>query len=518
MVVVTTRYCIETVIQSIAISLCREGSKQSRIESQRRSPLDFLVVPKITDFLPIVAYNLENATIPNILADLQFATPGNIDIQIRAQSFFDIIKNDQIRSPNSGLVSRNTAFGYAASGNVNSSTPVQYCGFISQVQSIDDCLRKFWEVETINEAEKMLSEEEEFCEHHYKRTHKRNETGRYIVQIPVKDIEKLGESKTMAIKRLDQLWKRLSRDEAMKNLYQDFMQEYLDLGHMEKVNDVKSASPLCYYFPHHGVFRPERTKTKLRVVFNVSSLTTSGSSLNDHLLKGLAKEDIFEIIARFRKHKFAFIAGIQKMYRILIDPAQRDLLRIIWKDREDADPKEFRLRTVTYGTASAPFLAIRTLKQLALDESSRFPLASDVTQQDMYRNDIVSRASDLDTAKELQSQLHNMLKAGGMTLPKWSSNSKELWDSCASNDQEHKFLSTTEAAVKTLGITWTLTKDTFTFKVSIIEKASYTKRDVLSVITGLYYPLGFIGPIITKAKMFLQMLWQLKVNWDNKLP
>ncbi|GBM91350.1 hypothetical protein AVEN_7002-1 [Araneus ventricosus] len=288
---------------------------------------------------------------------------------------------------------------------------------------------------------------------------------------------------------------------------------------MEKVNDVKSASPLCYYLPHHGVFRPEKTTTKLRVVFNASSPTTSGSSLNEHLLKGLVKEDIFEIMTRFRKHKFAFTIDIQKMYRqILIDPAQRDLLRIIWKDREYADPTEFRIKTVTYGTASAPFLAIRTLKQLALDESSRFPLASDVTQQDAYMDDIVSGASDLDTAKELQSQLHSMLKAGGMTLHKWSSNSKELWNSCASNDQEHQFLSTTEPSVKTLGITWKPTEDTFTFKVSIIEKASCTKRDVLSVIARLYDPLGFIGPVITKAKMFLQKVWQLKVNWDGELP
>ncbi|GBM72806.1 hypothetical protein AVEN_230358-1 [Araneus ventricosus] len=90
-------------------------------------------------------------------------------------------------------------------------------------------------------------------------------------------------------------------------------------------------------------------------------------------------------MTRFRKHKFASTTDIQKMYcQIFIDPAQRDLLRIIWKNREDADPTEFRLKTVTYGTASAPFLAIRTLKQLALDESSRFPLASDDTQQDTY--------------------------------------------------------------------------------------------------------------------------------------
>ncbi|GBM35906.1 hypothetical protein AVEN_244974-1 [Araneus ventricosus] len=124
-----------------------------------RTSLEFLVVPKITHFLPIVTYNLENATIPGNLADPQFSTPGKIAILIGAQSFFDIITDDQIRSPNSGLMFQNTVFGYVASGAVNSSIPVQYCGFISQFQSTDDCLRKFWEVETITEPEKMLNEE-----------------------------------------------------------------------------------------------------------------------------------------------------------------------------------------------------------------------------------------------------------------------------------------------------------------------------------------------------------------------
>ncbi|GBM23741.1 hypothetical protein AVEN_271107-1 [Araneus ventricosus] len=238
-------------------SACGLGGNKTKLKSKLRAAiqngsgsyrtsLDFLVVPKITDFVPLVTYNLENATIPDNLADRQFATPGKIDLLIGAQSIFDIIKNNQIRSPNSRVVFRNTVFGYAASGAVNSIIPVQYCSFIPQVKCIDDCLRKFWEVETITESEKMLSEEE-FCEHHYKTTHKRDETGRYIVQMQIKDIEKLRESKTMAIKRLDQLCKRRSRAEAMKNLYQDFMQECLDLGYMEKVNDVKSASPLPPY-------------------------------------------------------------------------------------------------------------------------------------------------------------------------------------------------------------------------------------------------------------------------------
>ncbi|GBM00388.1 hypothetical protein AVEN_179204-1 [Araneus ventricosus] len=50
-----------------------------------RTSLDLLVVPKITDFLPIATYTLENATIPDNLADPQFATLGKIDFLIGAQ-------------------------------------------------------------------------------------------------------------------------------------------------------------------------------------------------------------------------------------------------------------------------------------------------------------------------------------------------------------------------------------------------------------------------------------------------
>ncbi|GFV75066.1 integrase catalytic domain-containing protein [Trichonephila clavipes] len=156
---------------------------------------------------------------------------------------------------------------------------------------------------------------------------------------------------------------------------------------MEKVeehSDETSANNI-YYLPHHGVFRPDKTTTKLRVVFNGSASTTSGLSLNDLLLKGEVKEDIFEIMTRFRTHKYAFTTDIQMMFRqILIDPAQRDLLRIMWKTGANEEPVIYRLKTVTYVTASAPFLAVRTLKQLAMDEASRFSLASKVALQDVY--------------------------------------------------------------------------------------------------------------------------------------
>ncbi|GFW33601.1 integrase catalytic domain-containing protein [Trichonephila clavipes] len=255
------------------------------------------------------------------------------------------------------------------------------------MQNIDDNLQQFWEIDTINEGQKPLSKDEKCFENHYQMTHTRNEAGRYVVQMPVKDIQGLGHSKGLAMKRLDQLWRRLSKDKQMENLYKEFMQQYLDLGHMEKVeknSDETSANNICYYLPHSGVFRPDKPTTKLRVVFNSSASTTSVLSLNDLLLKGEVKEDIFEIMTRFRTHKYAFTTHIQMMFRqILIDPAQRDLLRIKWKTGAYEEPVIYRIKTETYGTASALFLAIRTLKQLAMDESSKFPLASKVALQDV---------------------------------------------------------------------------------------------------------------------------------------
>ncbi|GFW30835.1 integrase catalytic domain-containing protein [Trichonephila clavipes] len=48
-------------------------------------------------------------------------------------------------------------------------------------------------------------------------------------------------------------------------------------------------------------------------------------------------------------------------------------------------------------------------------------------------------------------------------------------------------------------------------------RESYTKREVLSIIARLFDPLGFLGSILTKAKLILQKLWVLKLEWDEPL-
>ncbi|XP_035232515.1 uncharacterized protein LOC118204289, partial [Stegodyphus dumicola] len=195
-------------------------------------------------------------------------------------------------------------------------------------------------------------------------------------------------------------------------------------------------------------------------------------------------------------------------------PGKDDLLRILWKRNLSDSPVTYRLKTVTYGTKSAPFLAIKCIKQVAYDEMHKYPEAAKAVLSDCYVDDVISGSSNLDSARELKNQLIQLFHSCGMTLHKWNSNSPELLDS-PSTSSELSFSSKSDNVVKALGITWNSQKDEFSFKVSIKEKSSYTKRDILSTIARLYDPLGLIGPVITKAKIFLQKLWVQKLSWDE---
>ncbi|GFY09994.1 integrase catalytic domain-containing protein [Trichonephila clavipes] len=55
-------------------------------------------------------------------------------------------------------------------------------------------------------------------------------------------------------------------------------------------------------------------------------------------------------------------------------------------------------------------------------------------------------------------------------------------------------------------------------KANVSLNRSYTKRDVLSQIARIYDPFGLLGPVISKAKIFMQQLWLLKLDWFEILP
>ncbi|GFS54451.1 integrase catalytic domain-containing protein [Trichonephila inaurata madagascariensis] len=106
--------------------------------------------------------------------------------------------------------------------------------------TVDKTLRSFWGTENISEEQPIISDELSYCEKHFEKTHFRKPCGRYSISLPFKEnIQEnvnLGDSRSIASKRLDQLWRRLDRDSKLKNLYTKSIEEYLSLDHMDHVS------------------------------------------------------------------------------------------------------------------------------------------------------------------------------------------------------------------------------------------------------------------------------------------
>lgn len=164
------------------------------------------------------------------------------------------------------------------------------------------------------------------------------------------------------------------------------MDEYIQLGHMFVLKDHKSVK--VNYLPHHAVIKESSTSTRFRVVFDASSPTTS---LNDCLLVGPnIQSELFEILIRFRQHPYVLTGDIVKMYRqIMIKPEHRPYQCILWRTTPDQPVITFCLNTVTYRVTSAPFLAIRSLRQLAYDVEEVHPRIAKVITQDFYIDDMI---------------------------------------------------------------------------------------------------------------------------------
>jgi len=73
--------------------------------------------------------------------------------------------------------------------------------------------------------------------------------------------------------------------------------------------------------------------------------------------------------------------------------------------------------------------------------------------------------------------------------------------------------------VKSLGLHWKLVEDEFRFyDVMKVNTSKTTKRIILSDLNKVFNPLGFLVPVLIKGKIFIQQIWQLKLDWDCTLP
>ena len=134
-------------------------------------------------------------------------------------------------------------------------------------------------------------------------------------------------------------------------------------------------------------------------------------------------------------------------------------------------------------------------------------------------DDCLKSVEDDQCASRLVDQLRQLLAKGGFRLKKWISYPCDVIQSVPMSEraQSIRKLDFENLPIeRCLGIQRDVQSDTFRFKI-VVKDRSPTKRGILSVISSIYEPLGFVAPLILPAKVILPDLCRTGLDWYNKI-
>ena len=348
--------------------------------------------------------------------------------------------------------------------------------------------------------------------------------GHYEVALPWKVFPPdLPNNKIVAEHRLGLLKKRLLKDPQLHRKYSLFMDDLFDKGHAQKVPEGQREDSPSWYLPHHPVIHPQKPD-KVRVVFDCAA-KFQNVSLNQQILQGPdLTNSLIGVLTRFREQPIAIMADIEKMfYQVRVPIEDSRYLRFLWwpSGEMDKEPEEFQMLVHLFGGVSSPSCANYALQKTAEDNAEHFDKDTIQTvRRNFYVDDCLKSVEDNQQASRLVDQLRQLLAKGGFRLTKWVSNAYDVIQSVPVSERASsvKELDLENLPVeRALGILWDVQSDTFRFKIAVKDRPP-TRRGILSVISSIYDPLGFVAPLILPAKAILRDLCRKGLDWDDRIP
>ena len=351
--------------------------------------------------------------------------------------------------------------------------------------------------------------------------------GHYMMDLPWKEKDVcLPKNRSLAEMRLANLKKKLMSDTVKCGQYFDYMNELVKKGYAEKIPDIDGNrnDGMVWYLPHQSVTNPKKPN-KVRIVFDCSS-KYKGVSLNDMLLQGPdLTNKLFGVLTRFRQEEIAIMADIEAMFlQVQVSPKHRDVLRFLWWSDENAmqenKTQEFRMTVHLFGATSSPTCSNFAVLKTAEDNQHLFDNeVIESVKKNFYVDDCLKSVESVDSAKKHATQLQNLLNLGGFHLTKWISNNPDVLDIFEEKDIAKsvrvfdKYNCPVDSA---LGMQWDIKNDTLGYNV-VVKDQPTTRRGILSVTSSTYDPLGFVTPFVLPAKIILQDLCRMKLDWDDSV-
>jgi len=344
--------------------------------------------------------------------------------------------------------------------------------------------------------------------------------GHYQVALPWRREEvKLPNNRNFAVKRLESLKKRFLKDPQLFKQYSGKVNSYIEAGHARRVPEKELLpSPRTWYIPHHA------TKGKFRVVFDCAA-SFQGMSLNSELLQGPdLTNNLVGVLLRFRSGPVAVTGDIKGMFhQVFVSPRDRDSLRFLWWPGNDMSlpPVDYQMLVHLFGSTASPSCCAFALRKAADD--NRLEVSGktlDAIRRNFYVDDYLKSFESDEQAKEQVDELRRLLDDAGFHLTKFTSNSEEVMGSISENERaqvpQAKGLGG-DVENSVLGLIWNHVADEFKFHV-VIKPKEATRRGILSTVSQIYDPLGFVQPFLLPIRCLMQELCGQGLEWDEPIP
>ncbi|XP_058839551.1 uncharacterized protein LOC131695040 [Topomyia yanbarensis] len=164
-----------------------------------------LISDKPTGIIPSVAIDVSSWSIPPELqlADPDFFKPRDIDLVLASNYVWDLIRTKKVVLANGTASLRETDLGWIITGTFDPYQQVSANILLSNVTMHDDLLdeqlERFWYLEEVVERPSFDAEEQE-VEQHFLETYCRDESGRFVVQMPFREtVTELEDNRSQAI-------------------------------------------------------------------------------------------------------------------------------------------------------------------------------------------------------------------------------------------------------------------------------------------------------------------------------
>ena len=486
-------------------------------------PITVLVVPRIATPLQN-AVTLSVTRLPH-LQSLTLAHPltadkeFNISLLVGADHYWDIVGNNIIRGD--GPTAVESKLGYLLSGP----TPMPTGQFLTSANSVmmltahtgEFNLERFWDLESVGANPADNSSEDNVLNDYLESSVTRDQDGAYVARFPWKPGRPdLPTNFTIAKQRTRQLVKRLSKTPNLFETYHKIINEQQARGFIERVDNCSISHSGAHYIPHHAVEK-DSTTTPIRVVFDCSCRQSSNSPcLIDCLLIGSpCDNNLCAILLRFKTHYYGISTDIEKAFlHVRLHPDNRDFTRFFWL----SDPRDpfssfcvYRFRVVPFGATSSPFMLNAVLQYHLRCYST--PVSLDM-RSNLYVDNIITGCDKEQDVVNYYREARTIMCDAKLNLRSWCSNSVAL-TTIANTDNTAENAS----SVNVLGLRWIPALDKLHLAAKPILTSDHlvTKREVLQNLSKVFDPLGFVAPVIIRAKMLMQTLWQQKVTWDEPL-